>query len=495
MDTSSGPVRKWSGRLLDWLIWRPLSWCTKQCYRLTRWLLSPRVWLRFFSWLRVSSISLRRWLFIALVALAVLPGLVAGMVAITITLFDRVGPTQIEEMLYDDAASWADPGWQAALNAQARKDNAQVVIYFDDEHIFRTDGVTLPFTDADGTITTIVPRNGTGQTAAIHFLDRQHDNRYWPVPISYFIALGLTFVGIALFFGRSVVKPLAATSAAAGDVAGGNLEITLPTSRVREVRELNAAFEGMAVELKESLEHEAKLDDERKQFIGAIVHDLRTPLFALRGSFEAIETGVADTPEKQTYYFQLARERADALDRMITDLFEFTRLEYLEQEPVRAPVDFGQLVDRVAETLQPRAAAQGSTILLDIRPDLCEISADAHMLTRAIDNLVDNAIRYSGPNSTIWIECLSAPGSVVFSVADDGPGIPAEDLPNIFTPLFRGESSRNRKTGGAGLGLTIARRIVTAHGGSLTARNRTPHGAMFIGSLPCANSSPGPQPR
>jgi signal transduction histidine kinase len=281
------------------------------------------------------------------------------------------------------------------------------------------------------------------------------------------------------------VKPLAATSAAAGEVAGGNLDISLPRSRVREVRELNAAFEGMAVELKESLEHEAKLEEERKQFISAIVHDLRTPLFALRGSFEAIETGVADTLEKQTYYFQLARERADTLDRMITDLFEFTRLEYLEQEPVRAPLEFGPLVERVAETLHPRAAAQGSTILLDVRPDLCEISADVHLLTRAIDNLIDNAIRYSGPNSTIWIEVLSAPGTIVFSVADDGPGIADEDLPHLFTPLFRGESSRNRKTGGAGLGLTIARNIFTAHGGTLTVRNRTPNGAMFIGSLPC----------
>ena len=142
-------------------------------------------------------------------------------------------------------------------------------------------------------------------------------------------------------------------------------------------------------------------------------------------------------------------------------------------------------MERVAETVQRRAEAQESTILLDIRPGLCEISADAHLLTRAIDNLLDNALRYSGPDSTIWIECLAAPGTVVFSISDDGPGIPAEDLPNIFTPLFRGESSRNRKTGGAGLGLTIARNIVTAHGGTLTARNRTPHGAMFIGSLPC----------
>src|SRR5215207_2043807 len=491
MNASSGPVRKWPVRLLDWLIWRPISWCTRQCYRLTRWVLSPQVWLRLFSWLRLSSISLRRWLFIALVVLGVLPAIGAGLVAVGITLFDRPQPTATERMLRDNGDRWSDPAWQAALEAQAQSDDAQVVLYQDGEQIYHSEGVSLPFTGEPGGVITIVPNSTTDQTAAIHLV-HDPDERYYPVPISYFIFLALTFIGIAIFFGRTVVKPLAATSAAAGEVAGGNLDIALPRSRVREVRELNAAFEGMAVELKESLEHEAKLEEERKQFISAIVHDLRTPLFALRGSFEAIETGVADTPEKQKYYFELARERANALDRMITDLFEFTRLEYLAQEPERAAVEFGQLVERVAGALQPRATDQGSTIMLDIRPDLCEISADAHMLTRAIDNLIDNAIRYSGPNSTIWIEVLSTSGSVVFSVADDGPGIPPEDLPHVFTPLFRGESSRNRKTGGAGLGLTIARNIFTAHSGTLTVRNRTPHGAMFIGSLPC---SPSTQPR
>lgn len=490
MDASTGPVRKWSVRLLDWLVWRPIAWCTKQCYRLTRWAVSPRVWFRFFSWLRLSSISLRRWLFIALLVLMILPGIGAGMVAIGITFFDRPEATATERMLRESGAQWDDPAWQAALEAQAKKDDAQIVLYQDGEPIFRSEGVSLPFTGDEGGMITIVPSTTTGQSAAIRYLSDPNDTRYLPVPISYFIFLALTFIGIAIFFGRSVVKPLAATSDAASEVAGGNLDISLPRSRVREVRELNAAFEGMASELKESLEHEAKLEAERKQFISAIVHDLRTPLFALRGSFEAIETGVADTQEKQKYYFQLARERADTLDRMITDLFEFTRLEYLDQEPVREPLDFGALVERVAETLQPRAAEQESTILLDIRPDLCEISADAHLLTRAIDNLIDNAIRYAGPRSTIWIEALSTPGAVVFSVADDGPGIPAADLPNIFTPLFRGESSRNRKTGGAGLGLTIARNIFLAHGGTLTARNRTPNGAMFIGSLPCGSGVP-----
>ncbi len=484
--TPSGPVRKWSVTLLDWLIWRPLTWCTRQVYRLTRWLLSPQTWFRFFRWLRFSSISLRRWLLIALLVMLILPGIVAGIFAIGVTVLDPYQEPESVQMVRSDVNRWLDPAWQQQLTTQAARDQTEAVLYEGDKVIFQTSHDPLPPALENGTLLSIAPE-GTNRSAVVTTTGQIHGDRYWPVLVSYFIALGLTFAGIALFFGRSVVKPLAATSDAASDVAGGNLDISLPSSRVREVRELNAAFEGMAVELKESLEHEAKLEDERKQFISAIVHDLRTPLFALRGSFEAIETGVANTPEKRTYYFQLARERADALDRLITDLFEFTRLEYLAQEPERAPLEFGELVKRVAGALQPRAAEQGSTILLDIRADPCEISADSHMLTRAIDNLIDNAIRYSGPNSTIWIEVLSTSESFIWSVSDDGPGIPAEDLPNVFTPLFRGESSRNRKTGGAGLGLTIARNIFLAHGGTLTARNRTPHGAMFIGSLPCSH--------
>lgn len=485
MSTVAGYAKRWTTRLLDWLIWRPLAWCTGVLYRHTRWLLNPKTWWRLFRWVRFSSISLRRWLVIALLVLIVVPGFLAGMVGAGIALFSHVEPRATERMVTSNLSQWNDPAWQERLNTQAERDDAQVVIYQDGTPVFLTTGAIVPFTSDDDGYITVIPGETGQQSAAIHFENEEHPDRYLPVPISYFVFLILTFIGIALFFGRTVVKPLAATSVAAGDVAGGNLDITLPRSRVREVRELNAAFEGMAVELKESLEHEAKLEEERKQFISAIVHDLRTPLFALRGSFEAIETGVADTLDKQKYYFQLARERADALDRMITDLFEFTRLEYLDQQPVRAPLQLSELIERVAETVQPRAAAQNSTILLDIRAELCEISADAHLLTRAIDNLLDNALRYAGSGSTIWIECLAAPGTVVFSIADDGPGIPAEDLPNIFTPLFRGESSRNRKTGGAGLGLTIARNILIAHGGTLTVRNRTPHGAMFIGSLPC----------
>ena len=122
------------------------------------------------------------------------------------------------------------------------------------------------------------------------------------MPIVAVTTLICTLGGIAWFLGRMVVKPLAATSEAARQIASGNLEVAVPTSRVREVANVNLAFDDMSAELRASLQHQSELEQERRLFIGAIAHDLRTPLFSLRGSLEGLATGVADTPEKQARY-------------------------------------------------------------------------------------------------------------------------------------------------------------------------------------------------
>ena len=172
------------------------------------------------------------------------------------------------------------------------------------------------------------------------------------------------------------------------------------------------------------------------------------------------------------------------MERLVADLFDYTRLEYLQQAPHPQPLDLGALLLRAAEGLRPRAEAKGLTLDLQAVMSPCRCEADGHLLTRAIENLLDNAIRYTPAGGTVRVACVQGPGGVSFSVIDDGPGIPTADLPHLFTPLYRGESSRNRRTGGAGLGLTIARRIIRAHGGELQARNGDDGGAVFTASLP-----------
>jgi signal transduction histidine kinase len=323
------------------------------------------------------------------------------------------------------------------------------------------------------------------RTAEIYVDSRQAGGGlYWRVPVTAIATLLVTLGAIAWFLGRMVLRPLAATSRAARRVAVGDLEVELPPSRVREVAEVGAAFEAMGAALRESLQAQAELEQERRLAIGAVVHDLRTPLFSLRGYLEGLEEGLADTPEKRARYVAVAREKAAALERLVADLFDYTRLEYLEQAPNRQPLDLGALLRRLVDGLQPQAAAKGVALALDCPPEPCVVDGDGHLLARAVENLLDNALRHTPGGGSVRVACHAERGGAAFTVADTGPGIPAQDLPHLFTPLYRGETSRNRRTGGAGLGLTIARRILLAHGGDLTARNGAEGGAVFTGWLP-----------
>jgi signal transduction histidine kinase len=428
---------------------------------------------------------------LALAALIFLP-IIAGFVGAAIVHLSS-GDEQIdaESVLIEGAGRWSEPAWQEETRDELAKHGLDFVLFEDGSEIYRSTRNPSAGNDFPGGVHQIaIPGSDSERMALIYgdsFGQFDEDDDAWIVPVMAVGTLILTFIGMAIFFGRTVVKPLAAASAAAGEVAGGNLKISLPGSRVREVAELNAAFEGMASGLSETLAHEAALEQQRRLFVGAVAHDLRTPLFSLRGSLEAIQTGIADTDEKRERYLATAQEKADALDRLVSDLFDFTRLEFLDQEPKRDVLEIGPLVQRLVEAFRPQAQAKQISLTFSDRTAGSAILGDAHLLTRAIDNLVDNAIRFSPDGGTAQVECLRDDKGVIISVSDNGPGIPLDDLPHIFEPLYRGESSRNRRTGGAGLGLTIARNVFLAHGGDLKARNGSPSGAVFIATLPGAD--------
>jgi signal transduction histidine kinase len=261
---------------------------------------------------------------------------------------------------------------------------------------------------------------------------------------------------------------------------------------VREIAAVSAALEGMSGALRQSLDRQTALEEERRLFVGAIAHDLRTPLFALRTYLEGLEAGLASTPEKSAAYLRVAREKADALERLIADLFAYTRLEYLEQTIEEGTVDLGALLRASADGMQPQAEAKGVAVTVDGPPVPAIVQGDAHLLLRAVGNLLDNALRHTPTGGRIALRWEHTGSGAAFTIADSGPGIATQDLPHLFTPLYRGEMSRNRQTGGAGLGLTIARRILQAHGGTLTAANGTRGGAVFTGTLPITRPAPPP---
>jgi signal transduction histidine kinase len=310
----------------------------------------------------------------------------------------------------------------------------------------------------------------------------------WLVPLAGLAALLATLAVVAWGVGRLVLRPLAAMSRAADQIAGGNLDVRLPPSRAREVAEVAAALAGMSAALHAALERQAALEDERRLFIGAIAHDLHTPLFVLRGYLQGLEKGVATTPEKVAAYVAECRTKVDALARLIADLFAYTKVEYLDQAIQREPLELGTLLRQTLSGLQPLAAEKNLSMTLDGPDAPCPLVGDCHLLTRAMENLVDNALRHTPAGGDIRVSWEEHDREFVIRVADTGPGIAAEDAPHLFTPLYRGDASRNRGTGGAGLGLAIARRAFQAHGGDLTAANHAVGGALFTATLPAADS-------
>jgi signal transduction histidine kinase len=307
----------------------------------------------------------------------------------------------------------------------------------------------------------------------------------WLIPLSCTLAaLLLTLAGLAWFVGRTILRPLAAMSRAARQIAAGDLEVQLRPSQAREVADVAAALQAMSTALSASLARQVELEDQRRLFIGALVHDLRTPLFTLRAHLRGLQDGLATTPVKAAHYVAVCCEKADALERLVADLFAYTRVELLEETLQSEPLELGALLVHAVAVFQPRAAAKGVNLAAACPADPLPLLGDSALLARVLENLLENALRHTPVGGEVAVRWRRETSHLVFSVEDTGPGFAPADLPHLFTPLYRGEASRNRATGGAGLGLAIARGILRAHGGDLTAANRVAGGALLTGTLP-----------
>ena len=284
------------------------------------------------------------------------------------------------------------------------------------------------------------------------------------------IALIAALVVAVVFLRRWVVTPLARLAADADRIAGGELEVTPIRTRAREVAQVGEAMHGMAGALGAAVDASAAAERDRRFLVTAIAHDLRTPLFTLRGSLEALERGLGNGN-----YLDLAQDRASHLDQLVTDLFAFSRFEYARED-----ADWARGRRRGAGPAHGRRARQRGRRARAGRAG--DVQGDAQALQRVLTNLLDNALRHSRERVDITTQRVN--GTVTVEVVDDGPGFAEADLPRVFEPLFRGDRAR----GGAhaGLGLAIARRLARAHGGDVQAANADGGGARLTVQLPAA---------
>ena len=301
------------------------------------------------------------------------------------------------------------------------------------------------------------------------FVSRESVAARWAIALGAAVAALAAVLVLAVgLLRRWVLRPLARLAADAERIAGGELAIEPVATRAREVAQVGDALGGMAGALEDALGVSTAAERERRFLVTAIAHDLRTPLFTLRGSLEAIEHGIDDGNA-----LARAQDKAAHLDRLVGDLFVFSRAEYAREGYTGEPVDLSEIARRAAETVEP------TRVRLDVVTNgPVPLSADPIMLQRVLTNLLDNALRHAHTRVELRVS-----GTRV-DVADDGPGFAPEDLPHVFEPLFRGDRARAAATGGAGLGLAIARRLVHAHGGEVEAANVPTGGARVTVTLP-----------
>jgi len=228
----------------------------------------------------------------------------------------------------------------------------------------------------------------------------------------------------------------------------------------------------------------SQLEEIMVQFISNVSHELRTPLTCIKGYAETLLEGAMKDPELCARWLQIIGDEAQRLERLINDLLDLSMIEAKQVEMRFKVMDIGKLIRDVAAVLHPIAQKNGVKIRVEVAENLPELKADADRLKQVLLNLVDNAVKYSGPKGRVRIRAEVMGPDVAVSVIDSGVGIPEGERDLIFERFYRVEKGRSAKHGGRGLGLAIAKHIVEAHGGAISVKSSLNKGSTFVFRLP-----------
>ncbi|MDA1219183.1 MAG: ATP-binding protein [Chloroflexi bacterium] len=298
-------------------------------------------------------------------------------------------------------------------------------------------------------------------------------------------SLGLS-VFLAASLSASTVRSFQQLVSGVSQISTGNLTARVPVQSRDEVGRLASAFNNMAERLEESFSRQRDLEQARRDLIGSVSHDLRTPLASIRAMVESINDGVVTDADTVTRYLHNIESEVENLSQLINDLFE---LSQLDAGVLSLNLEISSLPDLISDTLESMSAqADASSKKLNLKGsvegELSNVVTDARRMQRVLYNLVQNAVRYTPSDGTIQILARDTGAEVQVEVTDTGEGIPDAELPRIFDRFYRTEQSRSRDSGGAGLGLSIAKGIVEAHGGRLWVKSALGEGSTFGFALP-----------
>ncbi|HLA97116.1 MAG TPA: HAMP domain-containing sensor histidine kinase [Anaerolineales bacterium] len=316
-------------------------------------------------------------------------------------------------------------------------------------------------------------------TARLMFFD-QHDLLLATVLLLF--ASGMA-MALGYFLSSTLTDRIRLLDRAARSIASGDLDTRLPVSGRDELALLAATFNQMASQLQGAARKKEELEALRRDLIAWVGHDLQTPLASIQAILEALSDGVVEGQETAWRYLQTAQRDIRSLSILIDDLFQMAQLD---AGGLPLNLENNSLSDLISDTLESFrevAARQGVALTGSVSPGVDPVLMDAQRVGRVLNNLVSNALRHTHSGGSVAIHASPTPAGVRVEVTDTGEGIPAADLPYVFERFYRGEKSRSRTTGGAGLGLAIARGIIEAHGGEIGVESQ-PGWTRFTFRLP-----------
>jgi len=289
---------------------------------------------------------------------------------------------------------------------------------------------------------------------------------------------------LGYFLSSTVIERIQLLKDAAEKLATGDLKTRVSVNGRDEVAALAVTFNQMAEKLQAADQMQRELESLRRDLIAWVSHDLQTPLTSMRAILEALSDGVVEDPETIKRYLNTAQRDVRSLSALIDDLFQMAQLDAGGFPLNLAKASLGDLVSDTLESFTQLAKQQEITLEGQVDSDVDPVMMDTQAIGRVLNNLIGNALRHTanGGRVSVWVRRTAQGVEVI--VSDTGEGIRAEDLPHIFERFYRGEKSRNRGTGGAGLGLAIARGIVQAHGGDIKVESYTGKGTQFTFHIP-----------
>jgi signal transduction histidine kinase len=410
---------------------------------------------------------------------------------------------------------FAEPGYLNEIGVEMKKANSYIAVRLNDRIIFQSDllrqfpeatGHLSPFHHAEYRDEEPPVRFGNDMYVLTQFdftsgAKRNGSLFVWSKvdPLSYFarkffpilftallVTLVLTHSLLTYLMSKSIIRPLRAMKKAVKQIQGGNLDTAVGVAGKDEIGQLGVAFEDMRVQLQQSILLQLQYEENRKELISNISHDLKTPITAIKGYVDGLLDGVADTPQKARKYMKTIAAKAEEMDHLIDELFLYSKLDLKRLPFAFEPVGiFGFMIDWAEEMqfelekkgvrMETRISAESETIVM----------LDRDQFKRVLVNVMENSVNYMNKDmKLIRIGMTENEAAVVIDIADNGRGIAPDALPHIFERFYRAEQSRNANTGGSGLGLAIARQIMEGHGGEIRAESVEGEGTLIQLALP-----------